>query len=84
MLAEMRNNAPITTFELMHISGLGKTPIQKYAKELVEEKALERVENKKRRSLDSRIAASSTKREREWPLAKPFWLTLAVGLCGFL
>ena len=47
MLAEMRNNAPITTLELMHISSLGKTSIQKYAKELVEEKALERAGNKK-------------------------------------
>ncbi len=47
ILREMRNNASITTLELMHISGLGKTSIQKYVKELVDEKAIERVGSNK-------------------------------------
>lgn len=47
ILREMRNNASITTLELMHISGLGKTSIQKYIKELADEKAVERIGNKK-------------------------------------
>jgi hypothetical protein len=43
----MRNNASITTLEVMRISALARQRSRKYVKELVEEKTVERGEQSK-------------------------------------
>ncbi len=39
----MRNNPNVTTFELIDITGMKKTTVQKYIKELVEGNVIRRV-----------------------------------------
>ncbi len=46
IINEMRNNPNVTTFELIDITGMKKTTVQKYIKELVEGNVIRRVGSK--------------------------------------